>query len=171
MNRAKAVHPVNRSAVLSADGRHRYHLTRTWGDGDRAVFVMLNPSTADAYSDDPTIRRCIGYARAWGLDGIEVVNLYGLRATNPADLWRTDDPVGPENDRWLAAAGLSPYALIAAWGVHARQDRVEAVISLPGYERLTCLNVTQDGAPAHPLYQPTMASLRPWPDARIESRN
>ncbi len=154
---------MNRSAVLSPDGVYRYHLTRTWGDGDRAVFIMLSPSTADAFQDDPTIRRCMGYARAWSLDGIELVNLYAFRATVPSDLWSVSDPVGPENHRWLAAAGLSPFPLIATWGNQARQDRVNDVLRLPGFERLTCLTVTKSGAPAHPLYLPKGLTPTSWP--------
>jgi hypothetical protein len=154
---------LNKSVMLSEDGRYRYHLTRTWDDGDRAVFVMLNPSTADAYEDDPTIRRCIGYARRWGLAGIEVVNLYAYRATNPAELWEVDDPVGPENDLWLRAVGSSGFPLVAAWGANAQPRRVQRVLGLPGFDRLTCLRTTQAGHPGHPLYLPKELTPVAWP--------
>ena len=78
--------PLERNAVISACGRYRYLLTRRVGPGTRAVtFIMLNPSTADATRDDPTIRRCIGFARSWGIGGVDVVNLFAFRATEPRD--------------------------------------------------------------------------------------
>ncbi|MGH3977119.1 MAG: DUF1643 domain-containing protein, partial [Pseudonocardiaceae bacterium] len=120
-------------AVLSGCGRYRYQLTRTWDPGQqRATFIMLNPSTADAADDDPTIRRCTSYARSWGLGGLMVVNLYAYRATDPADLWKVDDPVGPDNDDHLravlAAATDVGAPVVAAWGANARLDRVAEVM-------------------------------------------
>lgn len=73
---------VQRHAELSSDRLYRYRLSRIWADGPRATFVMLNPSTADENKDDPTLRRCMGFARQWGLGGLSIVNLYALRATN-----------------------------------------------------------------------------------------
>jgi len=113
---------------------------------------MLNPSTADERTDDPTLRRCIGFARHWGLGGLRVVNLYALRATKPAELWRVADAVGPENDRYLAEAAAGDDLLIAAWGVHAKPERIRQVLALPGFSRLSYLQLTKDGAPRHPLY-------------------
>lgn len=123
---------------------------------------MLNPSTADESSDDPTLRRCIGFARQWGLGGLHVVNLYAFRATQPADLWTAADPVGPENNRYLEDAAASDEVLVAAWGVHAKQARVAEVLSIPGFDRLTCLRTTKGGAPSHPLYLPKELSPAPW---------
>lgn len=161
-------------AVLSDDGRYRYELTRTWGAEPQATFVMLNPSTADADVDDPTIRRCIGFAKSWGCGGLVVVNLYALRATDPADLWRADDPVGPDNDAHLALAlylaARSSGPVVAAWGAHARPDRVElfadvaASLGVP----LLALKVTKAGAPGHPLYLRADAEPLPWPEAVSE---
>lgn len=90
---------VQKAAYLSADGLYRFALHRWWGDGIRLGFVMLNPSTADAEIDDPTIRRCMGFARTLGFDGIRVVNLYAYRATKPADLWKADEPTGGRPQR------------------------------------------------------------------------
>lgn len=158
---------VLRGAVLSDCERYRYLLTRDWDDSKpTAVFVMLNPSTADAFTDDPTIRRCLRYARDWGCGGLMVANLYAWRATQPTDLWTTDDPVGPENDAHLyavaKAAADSGGALVAAWGANARADRIAAVLKLPGMDRLTALDVTKAGQPKHPLYLKAELTPQPW---------
>lgn len=156
------------SAVISPCGQYRYQLTR---DGDLAaahgpaVFIMLNPSTADAEHDDPTIRRCRGFAHTWGCNGIRVVNLYALRSTDPAALWQNANPVGPDNDRWLVEAARDAGEVVCAWGAQARLDRVEQVVTLlmvfAGL-RLKCLGVTKSGAPRHPLYVPASQPLLDW---------
>ncbi|MDI6911503.1 DUF1643 domain-containing protein [Nocardioides sp.] len=158
---------VARAARLSEDGRYRYVLGRRWGDGLPATFVMLNPSTADAELDDPTIRRCVGFARTIGADGIHVLNLYAFRATKPEDLWKADDPVGPENDEYLArhaaAAARQCRPIIAAWGANARPARVAQVLALPGMRTaLHAFGVTKHGQPRHPLYLPASARPQPW---------
>lgn len=153
------------SAVLSPCGRYRYRLRRTWDTGVQVLgFVMLNPSTADATTDDPTIRRCIGFARDWGFGGLAVANLYAYRATKPADLWLAEDPVGPENDEHLAALFTASDVgmVVAAWGANARPDRVTEVSALPGAVTLHALGLTKDGAPRHPLYMPKTATPTPW---------
>lgn len=151
------------NAIISECGRYRYWLTREWGEGPLVTFVMLNPSTADAEQDDPTIRRCMGYARSWGYDGITVVNLYALRSTDPRQLWRADDPIGPSNDQYLTTAAmraaLDDAPIVAAWGANARSDRVLAVRALRCMDRLSVLALTKAGTPRHPLY--LRADLRP----------
>lgn len=169
---------VRRTAKVSTDELYRYSLVRRWSFGQLgndgrppAQFIMLNPSTADAEVDDPTIRRCVGFARALDAGGIVVVNLYAYRATEPANLWRAADPVGPDTDTYLREvarrAVLCGAPLIAAWGAHARQDRVDAVLALLDHHEalphLTALGVTKDGAPRHPLYLPATARPQPWP--------
>jgi hypothetical protein len=124
---------------------------------------MLNPSTADEHSDDPTLRRCIGFARQWGLGGLNVVNLYAFRATKPADLWLAADPVGPENDRYLASAAATDELIVAAWGTHAKRERIQQVLALPGFDRLSCLQITKRGYPSHPLFLPKGLLPKPWP--------
>lgn len=154
-------------AALSHDGRYRYRLWRTWDESaPPLVFAMLNPSTADAEVDDPTIRRCIGFAKRDGFGGIEVVNLYAYRATKPADLWRTGDPIGPDNDRTLrdvfeAAAGAG-FPVVAAWGANAKPSRVSWVRSMPHAEVLHHLGLTDKGAPRHPLYLRGDSPLTRW---------
>lgn len=169
-------------AVLSPCERYRYVLTRRWGPGTAVAFVMLNPSTADASQDDPTIRRCIGFAKSLGHDAIGVVNLYAWRATSPDDVvtaWRRGvDIVGPDNDYFIAAAlGVSPVnvlaPIVAAWGagpsgldVEGRAADVLAIARTHHPDRnLACLGYTKAGAPRHPLYLPADADLAPWPAA------
>lgn len=158
------------SADISPCGQYRYSLHREWRQWPErprwVTFVMLNPSTADAELDDPTIRRCLGFARALGGTGLAVVNLYAFRATQPADLWRTTDPVGPRNDATLTTfldmARRYDFPIIAAWGANARPDRVEQVMALRGADRFTALGTTKAGAPRHPLYLPKTASPERW---------
>lgn len=158
-------------AVLSGCGRYRYRLTRTWDpERPRATFIMLNPSTADAADDDPTIRRCMRYARAWGLGGLMVVNLYAFRATEPEDLWRADDPIGPDNDDHLRAVLTATDAgapVVAAWGVNARLDRVAEVMGFAG--PVTALGLTKAGQPRHPLYLRKDAQPVRWTPPRGSS--
>lgn len=156
-------------AYISDDGLYRYTLGRRWStdlDEGAAVFVMLNPSTADADLDDPTIRRCVGFAKALGCGGLHVVNLYAFRATKPADLWKALDPVGPGNDLVLTAtataAAQDGRPLIAAWGANAKPDRIADVLALPYMDKLTALGVTKAGAPRHPLYLPGTARPTTW---------
>ncbi|HEX3778607.1 MAG TPA: DUF1643 domain-containing protein [Pseudonocardiaceae bacterium] len=143
-----------KDAGISPCGTYRYWLTRHWADGPLLGWIMLNPSTADAEHDDPTIRRCIGFARAWGYAGIMVRNLYALRATDPAALWNHPDPVGPDNDLHLRRSAESPLT-VCAWGNHgSRNDRSRTIVSmLAGFGvRLRCLKTTSTGEPWHPLY-------------------
>jgi hypothetical protein len=143
-------------AVFSDDYRYRYLLTRRWAvGGTTATFLMLNPSTATASADDPTIRRCVGYARRWGHSALNVVNLYGWRATDPRELRRVDDPVGPLNDRFIRQVCQAGRLNVAAWGIHgSRGDRAAQVVAmLDGLDvDLTCLEVTSRGQPRHPLF-------------------
>lgn len=168
---------MQRDAALSADGLYRWALWREWRSPYEqplwVTFIMLNPSTADASDDDPTIRRCIGFAEALGGTGLAVANLYAFRATKPEDLWQADDPVGAANDDYiatfLAMAARYNFPVIAAWGSHAKPDRVAQVLSLPGADRLQALHVTKSGAPGHPLYLPASARPTPWPATPKES--
>lgn len=143
----------------------RYTLTRVWGLGDRRLNVIgLNPSTADEAQDDPTIRRCAGFAKRLGCDGLVMTNLFAFRSTHPADLRAALDPVGPENDDELAAAAIDASVVVAAWGVHGELGgRARAVMArfrdqLPWVEVL-CFGVTKGGHPRHLLYLPSTAAL------------
>lgn len=152
-----------RSADISACGSYRYALYREWDDNDRRVcFIMLNPSTADAEVDDPTIRRCIGFAKRWGFGSLEVVNLFALRATSPDVLLTHPRPIGPDTDSVIEAALSDADLTICAWGTRGTLlDRNKVVLELldgHGIERYA-LRLTNDGHPAHPLYLP--GNLKP----------
>ncbi len=142
-------------ALFDQSGRYRYLLWRAWDDGARrAAFIMLNPSTAGAAIDDPTIRRCIAYARAWGYGVLYVGNLFAYRATDPRALYGANDPIGPENDAYLVAIARRCDLIVCAWGVHgALGDRGAAVLALLGaIAPVYCFGCTKDGHPRHPLY-------------------
>lgn len=147
-------------AVFSPCRKYRYLLSRTWDESKGyVVFVGLNPSTADETMDDPTIRRCMGFAKAWGMGGIVMVNLFAYRATDPRDMKNAEDPVGPENDKWLKKMGKYTHTVVAAWGTHgtfqSRNITVREIfnyLEFWGYIHFTCLGLTKDGHPKHPLY-------------------
>lgn len=149
---------------------YRYTLTRDLGQlfpkKGTIVFVMLNPSTADQFQDDPTIRRCRGFATDWGFARLEVVNLYALRATNPKALFEANDPVGPANNDVILAAQERAERVVVAWGAPKapqKSQRVQEVVSGPLRDvPLFCLGTTKDGAPRHPLYVPKAQGLVPW---------
>ena len=160
---------VDFDAPAVIDGPYRYSLTRGgWmPGGPPLVFVMLNPSTADAEKDDQTIARCrnraIRGARVQ-FGRLVVVNLFALRARNPAELKDHPDPVGPGNDEWITAAARLPGAVVvAAWGggpaPRLRHRDLDVLDLLDGAD-LWCLGRTADGAPRHPLFVPRTAPLR-----------
>ncbi|MGP9820048.1 DUF1643 domain-containing protein [Salinarimonas sp. NSM] len=148
------------STVFSPCGTYRYRLERP-ADGASAeappvAFVMLNPSTADAERDDPTIRRVRLLARGFGYGPIVVANLYALRATDPRALAAHPDPVGPDNAAHLAAIAAQAGDVVCAWGNHADPERARAALALlaGAGARLWHLGPTRSGAPRHPLYVP-----------------
>lgn len=153
------------SAQISTCKQYRYLLTRpcevTFPEAGTALFILLNPSTADALADDPTIRRLRGFARDWWAAGITVANLYALRATNPRDLWEHPDPVGPENDACLRALATEYGDAVVGWGNNAKKERAEHVcrIMTEAGARLWCFGTTKSGAPKHPLYVPRSQAL------------
>jgi hypothetical protein len=159
-------------AAFSPDKAYRYVLTRTWDAAAPAMtWIMLNPSTADAMKDDPTIRRCVQFARRERCGRIGVVNLFGFRATDPRSLSLPGrDPVGPANDRFLEMHTRKAALVVAAWGVggalNGRAREVGQRLAAAGVQ-LWCLGVTKDGHPKHPLARgrervPDDAPLIPW---------
>mgnify|MGYP001397548464 CR=1 FL=1 len=150
-------------AIFSPCQRYRYALWRRWeAEPSYVLFVGLNPSTADAERDDPTIRRCIGFARAWGYGGVLVGNLFAYRATLPRDLKAAGDPVGAENEVWLRGLAERANLVVAAWGNHG-SFRQQAGAVLPLLPEPHALHVTQQGQPGHPLYLPRTCQPFPFP--------
>lgn len=155
---------VVKGADISECGRYRYELSRVWNDEEPALgFIMLNPSTADAMLDDPTIRRCAGFARDFGYGGIMVRNLFAFRATKPKNL-PIDRAVaeGPRNYEVLLRCVEEPT--VCAWGVHggeAGEAVVERLIGA-GANQLFHLGLTKAGYPRHPLYLPGRTQLTSW---------
>ena len=145
-----------RSAGFSECGRSRYGLSREWNDALPAVnFVMLNPSTADADTDDPTIRKCVGFAKRLGFGKLIVTNLFSFRATDPADLRRAGYPVDPRGNLAVTVAAFQADTVICAWGANARGlDRPAEVLKLirEAGAKPMALAYTHDGIPRHPLY-------------------
>ena len=168
-------------AVFSRCTKYRYWLRRDFEDmlAERgpAVFVMHNPSTADHLVNDPTVERCVRYAKRWRCAGCVVVNRFAIRGTDPSVVWNSDDPVGPLNDAAIAAAARTSVDLggpiVVAWGafhgrkaehrvlVDRRADAVASLIIKVGAEP-TCLSVTAGGEPRHPLYLRSDLVPVPW---------
>lgn len=165
-------HP-HAGAVISEDGLYRYRLWRTWNPDlliriKPVLFVMLNPSVADATEDDATLRRCIDFAKTWGYGGCELVNVYGLRSTDPKGLWKVADPVGPLNLDFIERTARTCDRIVCAWGTHAGAVQVLSTVqvlqrawpdkrnhaadtSSPGRRALWHLGLTGNGQPRHPL--------------------
>lgn len=162
----------NSEAVLSADGTYRYLLHRSWkppGHGSRVLWVMLNPSTADAEQDDPTIRRCVGFSKAWGFSHLTVANLWALRSTDPSALLTHSDPTGPENWWQINQAVGFAQLVVAAWGATVQKvlatgrarihvETLARDASIP----VRCLGLTKSGHPRHPLYVRADTELVPF---------
>jgi len=143
---------LQKNAIFSPCRKYRYVLWRQWDKGVSVVFIGLNPSTADETKDDPTIRRCIGYAKEWGYSGVFMLNIFAYRSTNPKDLRLVEEPIGSENDNYLKRY-LSISLNVACWGIGgSHESRGQKVIELLGRENLMCLGQTKDGHPKHPLY-------------------
>lgn len=159
------------NATARIDGPYRYSLTRTWNDRLAAVaYLMLNPSTADADHDDPTLRRCIHFAREGGYGGLHVVNLFAWRASDPSDLIQEAksgvDIVGPGNNDAILEACIATVAVVCAWGALGgifkhRTKEVLGLLDAGGY-RLLCLGQANNGQPRHPLYLENSTHIRPY---------
>lgn len=152
---------VSQNARFSRCRTYRYSLSRGWEGGNgQVLFVGLNPSTADHRKDDPTIRRCVGFAKSWGYAGMEIVNLFAFRATYPSDLKKAPDPIGPRNDHWIRQAIAESELVIACWGVDGNFLGRDAEF-LQKQSKLHCIKWNSSATPAHPLYLPK--DLQPIP--------
>ena len=161
-------------AVISPCGRYRYRLSRHWlGGSGRVCFIMLNPSTADATKDDPTIRRCIGFARDWGYSGLDVVNKWAFRTPSPLALARELHAQssnimvrGPENDDHIHTVASASDLIVVAWGAcQYPLNRAAAIRKIIGPlgKPVKCFGLTDKGQPRHPLYLPKARELIDYP--------
>lgn len=149
---------LNSGAHLDEHGTYRYVLWRRWGLGKCMTFIGLNPSTADAVTDDPTIRKCQGFAKRLGFDAFYMLNLFAFRSSSPLVMKSASDPVGPRNDEYLAEYSAKDYLTVAMWGRDgAFQGRDVTVAAMFPY--LKCLRLNGNGSPGHVLYIPYTAPL------------
>jgi hypothetical protein len=147
---------MKKGAVIDKTGLYRYSLWREWDiDKSKIVFIMLNPSKADASIDDPTLRRCISFAKFWDYGSLIVVNLFAFRTASPLELKKVGDPVGKQNDRYLKKAIKSADRVVVAWGNNGKlMQRDRFVLELLSKHNIqpNCLGITKAGYPRHPLY-------------------
>ena len=147
-------------AFFSRDRQHRYLLWRTWAGLDNLLhFVGLNPSVADEKNNDPTIRRCIGFAKREGASGVLVTNLFSYCSTDPKDLKAASNPVRAVNKEWIDAAQALAAKTVACWGVHGTHGN-RSLETLGGLGSVFCFGTTRSGEPRHPLYLRGDAKIR-----------
>lgn len=143
------------SATFSPCRLYRYDLWRRWATGPYCMFVGLNPSTADETQDDPTIRRCINYAKGWGYAALCMTNIFAFRATDPYDMMKPENLFDIDNHHYLVSHGSSAGIIIAAWGKHGKFANRDITVKQwfrDAEIKLHCLKQNKDGSPAHPLY-------------------
>jgi len=140
---------TTRNAIISADGKYRYQLSRIWDEEKpNILFIMLNPSTADADVDDPTIRRVMNFSKSWGYGGVFVGNLYAFRSTDPKALRHTDDPVGEDNIEHIKELIGVTERVVYAWGNNQKEPEwLSSLVDTP-----YCIDISKKGVPKHPLY-------------------
>ncbi|VAW44932.1 generated by GeneMarkS [hydrothermal vent metagenome] len=152
---------MKNTAKLSDCRKYRFALWRTWDDSKpHVMFVGLNPSTADETTDDPTLTRCINFAKSWNFGGVCMANIFAYRATEPSAMKVAKDPIGSENNDWLIGLSNEAGLVVAAWGNDGsylgRSEQVKQLLP-----NLHCLKLNKSGEPAHPLYQ--KADMKPVP--------
>jgi hypothetical protein len=140
---------MKKSAILSSDNIYRYQLSRSWDEEKpKILFIMLNPSTADEFVEDPTIRRIVNYAKDWGYGGVYVGNLYAFRSTDPKGLNSAEDPVGPENITHIQTLIGLVDKVVYAWGNERKEPEwLKKIVTNP-----YCIDISKKGIPKHPLY-------------------
>lgn len=147
-------------AKLSPDRLYRYRLWRIWDKSKPLIlFIGLNPSTADEWVNDPTIRRCIGFAHDWGYGGMLFGNLFAYRNTYPEQLKIcTVDPIGSDNDIELKAMNAEASKTILCWGNDGTYMGRGAIV-MKMFPDAYCFGFTKQGQPKHPLYLPKTVSI------------
>ena len=140
---------MNKGAIFSTDNIYRYQLSRIWDDSKpKILFIMLNPSTADEFVEDPTIRRIVNYAKDWGYGSVYVGNLYAFRSTDPKGLNSVEDPIGPENITNIQVLIGLVDKVVYAWGNERKEPEwLKKIVTNP-----YCIDISKKGIPKHPLY-------------------
>ncbi len=140
---------MKKHAILSEDNKYRYQLSRIWDEEKPMIlFIMLNPSTADANIDDPTIRRVTNFAKSWGYGGLYVGNLYAFRSTDPNILQKVDNPIGTDNIQYIKSLIGLTEKVIYAWGNNRKEPEwLSNLVDNP-----YCIDISKKGIPKHPLY-------------------
>jgi hypothetical protein len=163
--RQNTVDGIEFGAIFDVNDRYRYSLWRAWSaHHPRVAFILLNPSTADEQRNDPTIRRCMRFARAWNFGSMEVLNLFAFRATDYKELFRASDPIGQENSRFLLQEVQRCSTVVLGWGTRGKflsRDR-QVIQLLADRKEVYCLGLTKDGQPRHPLYIKGDTKLEPF---------
>ena len=152
---------MEKKAIISKDKIYRYKLSRTWDSTKPTIlFIGLNPSIADENVDDPTITRCINFAKDWGYGTLLIANLFAFRSTYPKDIYLIDDPIGKDNDHYLLECVTQSDLIVACWGNNGTYMNREKVITelVPN---LYCLQKNKKGTPHHPLRPPR--NIHPLP--------
>jgi hypothetical protein len=151
---------MQKASQLSPCRTYRYRLDRIWNDSKpRVLFILYNPSTADEWVDDPTLRRCMGFAQAWGYGGLCIINLFSLRTSDPTVLRGHARPKGPDHEHVFHEAVEGHSDIVCAWGLQG--GPISSHFS-HGTHRIFHLGVNKDGSPKHPLYLPSNTLLHPW---------
>jgi len=148
-------------AYFSNDEKYRFILTRKWNKANKVVvFIGLNPSKATEMISDPTVRRCVNYAKQWGYDEMIMLNIFALRSTNPKQLYKSKDPIGDMNDFCIREDIEMADLIVASWGNHGEHlGRGMEVYKIIKEMNVKCFGINQSGQPVHPLYQRNDAEL------------
>jgi hypothetical protein len=139
-------------AILSEDRKYRYVLSRIWDESKPMIMIIgLNPSTADETKNDPTITRCINFAKSWEYGGVYMLNLFAFRATLPKDMIEEEEPIGNENDSYINKYSKLSEKVVCAWGNDGSyKNRSKEILSK--INNLYYLKLNKSGEPSHPLY-------------------
>lgn len=159
---------VRKGALLSPSRTYRYILSRSWCSSstpNQLIVIGLNPSKADARVDDPTVKKLIFITRRFGYNALMLLNLFAYRATDPKELLKVEDPIGPMNNEILESYCSGIGDIVLAWGnggTYMERGREVMNMLLPTNKLLKCFGKTGQGHPCHPLYLPKETKIVPW---------
>lgn len=153
---------IHKSAIYSDCEKYRYELRRVWNHKEKLVcWIMLNPSTADAEHNDPSVQRCMNYTKSWKYGGVIITNLFGLRSTDPKKLWSTNEPIGPGNEEFIINADKEADLTVMAWGIHGLyKNQAQHILNFLRQPHF--LSLTRNCCPRHPLYLKKNLQPQKW---------